>query len=62
MAWPEIAAAVKEIGYDDAVVIESFTPNVKTIARSVCIWRDIAPSQDAIASEGLVFLKGLFGA
>jgi D-psicose/D-tagatose/L-ribulose 3-epimerase len=58
--WPEVAAALADIGYDGAVVIESFTPEVKSIARAVCIWRDIAPDQDTIAGEGLAFLQGLF--
>ncbi len=58
--WAAVAAALREIGYDGAVVIESFTPEVTSIARAVCIWRDIAPSQDAIAVEGLAFLKQLF--
>ena len=60
VAWPAIAAALADVGYSGPVVIESFTPEVKSIARAVCIWRDIAPSQDAIAGEGLAFLKGLF--
>jgi D-psicose/D-tagatose/L-ribulose 3-epimerase len=55
--WDEIALALKGIGYDGPVVIESFTPNVKEIARAVCIWREIAPSQDAIAADGLKFLR-----
>jgi D-psicose/D-tagatose/L-ribulose 3-epimerase len=41
------------------VVIESFTAEVKEIARAVNIWREIAPSQDAIALQGLQFLKTL---
>lgn len=57
--WQEIAAALREANYDGAVVIESFTPEVASIARAVCIWREIAPSQDAIAQEGLRFLKEL---
>jgi len=40
-------------------VIESFTSQVKEIARAVCIWREIAPSQDAIAIQGLKFLNTL---
>jgi len=32
---------------------------VKEIARAVCIWRAIAPSQDAIALQGLKFLKSI---
>ena len=43
--------------YQGPVVIESFTSQVKEIARAVCIWREIAPSQDAIAEQGLKFLK-----
>ena len=57
--WREIAAALKKIRYDEAIVIESFTPEVKSIAEAVCIWRTIAPSQDAIARQGLTFLRSL---
>ena len=57
--WKEIAGALREVGYPGPVVIESFTPEVKEIARAVCIWRSIAPSQDAVAAEGLQFLKSL---
>ncbi|NPV87310.1 MAG: sugar phosphate isomerase/epimerase [Anaerolineae bacterium] len=57
--WEEVAQALKDIRYDGPVVIESFTPAVKEIARAVCIWREIAPSQDAIAQQGLAFLKRL---
>ena len=57
--WQAVAAALKDVKYDGAVVIESFTSQVKEIARAVCIWREIAPSQDAIASDGLKFLKSL---
>lgn len=57
--WPGVAAALGDINYDGAVVIESFTPEVTSIARAVCIWRDIAPDQDTIAREGLSFLRRL---
>lgn len=57
--WDEVARALKVIGYDGPVVIESFTSQVKEIARAVCIWREIAPTQDAIAKDGLAFLKQL---
>jgi D-psicose/D-tagatose/L-ribulose 3-epimerase len=55
--WEDIFKALADVGYDGSIVIESFTPLVKSIARAVCIWREIAPSQDAIASDGLAFLK-----
>lgn len=57
--WPGVAAALGDVGYDGAVVIESFTPAVTSIARAVCIWRDVAPDQDTIAREGLRFLREL---
>jgi D-psicose/D-tagatose/L-ribulose 3-epimerase len=57
--WNEVAKALKDVNYDGPVVIESFTSQVKEIARAVCIWREIAPSQDAIAQQGLHFLKTL---
>ena len=58
--WTGIAQALKEVNYQGTVVIESFTPQVKSIAKAVCIWREIAPDQDSIAFEGLAFLKQLF--
>jgi D-psicose/D-tagatose/L-ribulose 3-epimerase len=57
--WSEVAKALKDVNYRGPVVIESFTSQVKEIARAVCIWREIAPSQDAIAMQGLKFLKDL---
>lgn len=59
--WDDVAAALREIGYDGPVVIESFTSKVKSIARAAAIWRPLAPSQDALAQDGLRFLKAKFG-
>jgi D-psicose/D-tagatose/L-ribulose 3-epimerase len=58
--WRGVADALRAIDYEGAVVIESFTPQVASIARAVCIWRTIAPDQDTIARDGLAFLKELF--
>lgn len=58
--WKSIAAALKEIRYDGDVVIESFTPDVKVIARAAAIWRRIEPTRDEIAVKGLKFLRNLF--
>jgi D-psicose/D-tagatose/L-ribulose 3-epimerase len=57
--WPEVAAALRAINYQGAVVIESFTPHLEEIARAVCLWRPLAPDQDTIARDGLTFLRGL---
>lgn len=55
--WPEIADALKDINYEGSIVIESFTPDVKVIARAAAIWRQIEPSPEDIAKNGLSFLK-----
>ena len=55
--WPGIAAALRTIRYDGDVVIESFTPDVKVIARAAAIWRRIEPTREEIAVKGLRFLK-----
>jgi len=59
--WPAIAAALKEVGYDKDVVIESFTSDVKVIARAAAIWRRIEPTRDEIAVKGLKFLRSVLG-
>ena len=58
--WQDVATALQDIGYNGPVVIESFTPKVKSIARAAAVWRSFAPSSDALAQEGLAFLKQLF--
>jgi D-psicose/D-tagatose/L-ribulose 3-epimerase len=58
VTWNEVAQALRDIEYDGPVVIESFTAKVKSIARAAAIWRSLAPTQDALASQGLKFLKG----
>ena len=55
--WPSIAKALKDIRYQGDVVIESFTPDVKVIARAAAIWRRIEPTREEIAVKGLKFLK-----
>ena len=55
--WKSIAKALKKIKYNGDVVIESFTTDVKVIARAAAIWRKIEPTRDEIAVKGLKFLK-----
>jgi D-psicose/D-tagatose/L-ribulose 3-epimerase len=57
--WEGTARGLTEIGYDGDVVIESFTPKTKSIAAAAAIWRPLASSQDALASDGLTFLTKL---
>ena len=55
--WQPIAAALKAVKYQGDVVIESFTTDVKVIARAAAIWRRIEPTRDEIAVKGIRFLK-----
>ena len=58
--WAGFRDALREIGYDGPVVIESFTAENETIATAASIWRPLEASQDTIAVEGLAFLRELF--
>lgn len=58
--WADVRQGLTDIGYDGPVVIESFTSKVKSIARAAAIWRNLAPTQDALAQDGLKFLHQLF--
>jgi D-psicose/D-tagatose/L-ribulose 3-epimerase len=55
--WKPIAKALKKVKFKGDVVIESFTKDVKIIAKAAAIWRQIEPSRQAIAINGLRFLK-----
>jgi len=61
LEWKGIVKALKEVGYDGDVVIESFTTDVKVIARAAAIWRKIEPKRDDIAVKGLANLHQFFG-
>src|SRR5215211_5237602 len=52
-----ITAALKEIGYDGAIVVESLTPDNQTSVRAAAIRRPLAETQDALARDGLAFLR-----
>lgn len=59
--WEEIRGALKETGYEGPVVIESFTPGIREIAKAVSLWRQLAESPDCLARNGLRFLRSVFG-
>lgn len=57
--WHAFKSGLEKINYSGVVSIESFTPEIKELAGAVCIWRNLAKSQDGFASEGINFLKKL---
>jgi D-psicose/D-tagatose/L-ribulose 3-epimerase len=58
--WDAIKRALQSINYKGQLVIESFTPEVKVIAKAASIWRTIDGSGETIAREGLKFLRQHF--
>lgn len=57
--WVPFFQALRKVGYDGCVTIESFDPNIESVAKLCCIWRKLADSPEQLASEGLKFLKGV---
>jgi D-psicose/D-tagatose/L-ribulose 3-epimerase len=55
--WDSISNSLKIISYKGPVVIESFTTDIKEIAKAVSLWRPLAKSQDELARNGITFLK-----
>ncbi|MGA7234493.1 MAG: sugar phosphate isomerase/epimerase family protein [Bryobacteraceae bacterium] len=55
--WPEFFRAVDEIGYDGWITIESFGFNITELSAAASIWRDLAPTPESIAFDGVKFLK-----
>jgi D-psicose/D-tagatose/L-ribulose 3-epimerase len=55
--WKPIARALKDVRYAGDVVIESFTTDVKVIARAAAIWRRMEPTRNEIAVKGVKFLR-----
>jgi D-psicose/D-tagatose/L-ribulose 3-epimerase len=57
--WEEVFKGLADVGYNKWITLESFTPEIKSVAATTAIWRQIAPSADALAADGLKFLKSM---
>jgi D-psicose/D-tagatose/L-ribulose 3-epimerase len=55
--WPGVFRALTELRYDGWVTIESFAFNLPELSAAAAIWRDLALTPEAIAFEGVQFLK-----
>lgn len=55
--WRGVFTVLKEVGYDGWVTIESFAEPEPELAAAAAIWRDLAPSGDELAQQGLRFAK-----
>jgi D-psicose/D-tagatose/L-ribulose 3-epimerase len=55
--WKEVFQALRDIRYDGWLTIESFGFALPQLSAAASIWRDIAPTPESIAFEGIEFLK-----
>lgn len=58
--WQSFFQSLDTIGYDGCITIESFDPNMESIAKLCCIWRKLAESPEQLATEGLQFLRQVY--
>ena len=57
VGWPEVFDAIRTLGYDRWLTIESFGFAIGDLAAAASIWRDLASTPDEIAWNGIKFLK-----
>ncbi|HXL03029.1 MAG TPA: sugar phosphate isomerase/epimerase family protein [Candidatus Atribacteria bacterium] len=57
--WREFFQALKDIGYQGPLVIESFDPSFKELNRQCAIWRKFADTGEELAVKGLQNLKAI---
>ena len=60
ICWDDLFSTLRELHYDSWLTIESFGFALPELSAAASIWRDLAPAPDAIAFEGLKFLKRSF--
>ena len=55
--WDGVYSALAEINYDGWSAIETFNASIPEAASRAYIWRPVASSDKALATEGLAFMK-----
>lgn len=55
--WKEVFQALQGVDYDGWLTIEGFGFSLGALSAAASIWRDLAPTPDAIAFEGVRFLR-----
>ena len=58
VCWAETFNALREIGYDDWMVIEAFGQALPSIAAATKIWRRLFHDEEQLARDGLAFMQG----
>jgi D-psicose/D-tagatose/L-ribulose 3-epimerase len=55
--WDETFRALRQVGYDGLLVIESFGRALPDLAAATKVWRDLFPSAEEVYTQGLRFMK-----
>jgi D-psicose/D-tagatose/L-ribulose 3-epimerase len=55
--WPAVFQALRDIRYDGWLTIESFGFALGDLSSAAAIWRNIEPTPESIAFDGIRFLK-----
>ncbi len=55
--WEDVYRGLRDTSYNGWIVIESFVPDIEELARVTAVWRQLAPSADFLAGEGLKNLR-----
>jgi D-psicose/D-tagatose/L-ribulose 3-epimerase len=54
---PEIFQTLHDVGYDNWLTIEAFSPKVEPLVPRLRIWREYFQSEDEVAIDGLRFIR-----
>jgi D-psicose/D-tagatose/L-ribulose 3-epimerase len=57
VAWDDTFDALRDVGYDGWLTVESFGDALPNLAAATKIWRQLFDSQEQVAVEGLAFMK-----
>ncbi|HYO09562.1 MAG TPA: TIM barrel protein, partial [Tepidisphaeraceae bacterium] len=55
--WSELFEALHDMNFTGPLVIESFTPGIREIAKAVSLWRPLDAPSDELARRGAAFLR-----
>jgi D-psicose/D-tagatose/L-ribulose 3-epimerase len=55
--WREVFQALRDLKYDGWLTIEGFASALKDLSAAASIWRDIEPTAESIAFDGVGFLR-----
>jgi D-psicose/D-tagatose/L-ribulose 3-epimerase len=55
--WSETFGALRRVGYDGWLTIESFSRAMPDLAAAMRIWRDVFPEPDDVSTQGVRFIR-----